>query len=96
MTASERARELVHRNEGAAMTFWATQTVPNYETVKQTRAALLAYVARLEAFVAVARDVVDSANADVVFGSDLSTEERRLSDLLAALDRPEDGNGEQG
>lgn len=88
MTASERANWRIR---------WLTWTARENATedakaqVDQQSAALLAYVARLEAIASVARDVVDSANADVVFGSDLSTEERRLSDLLAALDRPEDG-----
>ena len=86
MTASERARELVHRNEGAAMTFWETQTVPNYETVKQTRAALLAYVARLEACVDAARVM-----ANAVYAPSLTND---VKAALAALDRPEDGESE--
>lgn len=57
MKPSARAAELAARNEGAAMTFWSTQTVENYETLKATRSDLLDYLAALESVAAAAREM---------------------------------------
>lgn len=81
MTASERAQELVRRLSAAAMSVVA----PGGSTASlghaDAKAALLAYVARLEAVADAARETI--ANHYGPFAD--------IKKALAALDRPEDG-----
>ena len=90
MTASERAQELVRRLSAAAMSVVAPGGSKAGLNYADDKAALLAYVARLEAVVDAARSLETCLMTDEI---DCSVDERiaRLFRALAALDRPEDG-----
>lgn len=95
MTASERARDLISElvvSTQEAQRVWAID--PPFSEFSRVcvkrdtdRAALLAYVARLEACVAAARVVVDAElRTDLPYDEALD----ELRNRLAALDRPEE------